>query len=652
MRDLPKLKLDLSKPEGFGNLAEKLGRDASKVLANDLMELVRIDENSMSDWAGEAQGYLDNVEADQGDKKPQDREQEGANEGPPPSTEMTLSAVIQFAARATGALLGEPDLAKASEAGGEALASWVSSQVRTKDPNWLIETDPLVVHLAVTGLGWRKRSFDELDKVFHSYFVPSVGSNSVIINSNVRSIERAPRITHQFERYPYEIERSIERGNWVDYEPIFNDDADNQAPKRFYEVDLWLDLDDDGIDEPWTMVVSRDDMSEVVKIIPRWSRKTVTDTKEALFFNPIRRFYPYRLLPDPKGGFFPMGFGKLLSRIEGASDDLLASITDVAQSSAQDGGVMGGSQFGMPDKLELKSNRVNIIPTDGQPLGQVFTPFPVKQVSPASVQIFEKMVSLGDRLAGTLNLLENAPASMTATLAKGLIDNGTQVQSAVHRRLVASMTQEFRMFVQMADAYDQLPDGLSASDADGIAVTADPQLATEMQRAALGGVYHDMLELPMVFNPQVVGLRFAQVMRLPNPQELIAQPQPPQMEPKDKAKAVIDMMKLKTENIKVTGAVAVQLTQALLNMVEAAGGMQNNQAALLTMAQLEHAVKQMMQDAGSANDAGSGTDGMAQQPGNQAAPGLLAPPAGGDGGAVPGGDGGEPGNAGAGSGLS
>jgi hypothetical protein len=644
MRDLPQLKLDLKAPEKFGNVAEQLDEDERRTLANDLMELIGVDETSMGEWLGEAKSFLDSVEADRGNETPQNREQEGSGEEPPPSTEMMLSAVIQFSAKATGALLGEPGLVKTSEPGGEGLASWVSSELRTKDPNWVLDTDPLVVHLGVTGLSWRMRDFEDDEKEFTSHFLPCT---DVIINKNVRSVERAPRITWQYERYPYEIERSIQRGHWIDYEPLFEDN-DPQAPKRFYQTDLWLDLDSDGIDEPWTITISRDDMAEVVKIKPRWSKKTVVDTKEALYFNPIRRFYPYKLFPNPKGGFFPIGFGKLLNRAESASDRLLASIIDTAESESENGGVMGGSQFGMPDKIELKGNRVTGIPTDGRPLSDAFSPFPVKSVSPGSVQILEKLMTLGDRLAGTLNVMENAPASMSATLAKGIIDDGTQIQSAAHRRLVASMTQEFREFVRMADAYDMLPDGISASDGNGVAVTADPQLATEMQRSALASVFMEMLKAPMIFNPQKTGLSFLQTVRVPNPEDYIVPPQPPQATPWEKMQGAVHLMKQRTEAIKVTGAVAVQLTQALLNMVEAAGGMQNNQAALLTMAQLEHAVQQMMEQAG---NAGTELNGMDQQPGNQGAGGVSAPPTGGNGAAPPIGAAGGLGDAGAGSGL-
>jgi hypothetical protein len=648
MRDLPVIELKLSEPEKFGNVAKKLTDDERRTLATDLIMLVKVDENSMGPWAGRAQGYLDQVKNADAEAAPQNREQEGANEKPPPSTEMTLSAAIQFSARATDALLGEPDLIKASEAGAEPLAGWVSSQLRSKDPNWIMDTDPLVFHMSITGLSWRKRDFDIEDETFHSSFVPSVGEgNRVIINANVRAVDRAPRITHEFERYPYEIDRSIERGRWVDYEPVY-DTEDPQAPKRFYETDAWLDLDGDDIEEPWTVTIALDDIPTVVRIRARWSKKTIVQTTEVLYFNPIHRFEPYGMLPDPEGGFLPMGFGELLDRMQSSADDLLGSITETAKSEAKNAGVMAGGGFGLPSQIELKNDTITTINTDGAPLQSRFQAFPLKQVSPGSVTVFEKLVSMGSQLAGSVNVLESIPASTTATVAKGIIDSNQQVQSAVHRRLVISMTTEARNFVAMADAYDQLPQGMMGAQGEMIAVTADPQLATEMQRTAMAGIYKELLEAPMVFNPAKVGLRLLSVLRIPNAEDLIAAPQAPQATPFEKIKGYIDMEKAKTDRMKVTAGAAVQLTQALLNMVTAAGGMQNNRAALLTMAQLEKTVQNLIDQA---NDTSDGNNGMAQPPGDAGAGGAPPPAPGGAGDVVPAGAAGGPGDAGPGGGT-
>lgn len=617
MRSTTALKLDLKAPEKFGNVAAKLGVDERRTLAQDLLELIGIDETSMAEWMTEAKGFLDELE-DKGDPKPQDREQDGSGEGDPPSTEMTLAAIIQFSAGASDALLGEPDLCSASEDDDQAvaLAAWISSQVRTKDPNWILETDPLIVHMSATGLAWRKRGFDDQDEAFHSRFVPCT---HIIVNANAKSVERMPRITEDFTRYPYEIDRSIRRGKWVDYEPVY-DDNDPQAEKSFYECDCWLDLDGDGIDEPWTVVISRDDHPEVVKIAPRWSKNTIVDTDERLDFNPIHRCYAYKFLPDPKGGFLPMGFGKLLKRVQGSADQLLTAIVDTAKSAAEDGGVLAGGGAGLPDKVELKRNRVNTIQTDGRSLTDMYNPFPTKQVSAASVQVLEKIMTLGDRLAGTLNLLENAPASMTATMAKGIIDTGSKVQGAVHRRLVASMTGEFKQFARMADAYDQLPDGLTGSSADGVAVTADPQLATEMARSGLAGIYMELMKDPLTKWDEV-RMRLYKVLRLPQPQKLLGSPPQPEATPHEKMQGMIGLLKQRTENIKVIGAVAQQLTQSLLNMVQAAGGMQDQRLAMLQMAQIEMAVKNMMEQSA---DVRSTIDGMVNPPSDQST--LALPP--------------------------
>lgn len=638
MQDLPELEINLNEPENFGNLAEKLDVGERRRLAGDLIELIHVDEGSMGEWLAKAKSYLEKVKS-KGDAKPDNREQEGAGEEPPPSTEMILAAVVQFSARATDALLGEPDLARSSEPGGEALASWVSSQLRTKDPNWTLDTDPLTIHMAVTGLSWRKRDFDDIDREFHSHFLPCT---DVIINKNVRSVERAPRITHQFERYPYEIERSIQRKKWIDYDPRF-DEADPQAPKKFYECDLWLDLDGDETAEPWSVVISLDDFPEIVRIRPRWSKKTIVNSSEMLVFNPIRRFYPYRFLPDPDGGFFPMGFGSLLERTEASADQLLASIVDTAKSEGENGGVLAGGGFGLPDKIELKGNRIQSVNTDGAPLANRFQMFPVKTVSPGSVATLEKLMALGDRLAGTLNVLDKAPASMTATMAKGIIDTGAQIQSAVHRRMCASLTQEMRMFVEMADAYAMLPDGVSKADGDGVAVTADPSLATEMQRSALAGIYMQLMADPFT-NWKESRMRLYQVLRLPQPEKLLGEgPSAPQATPKEKMDGALGMMKHQTELMKTKAAVAVQLTQALKNLVDAGGGMIDQRAAMLQMAQLEDAVQQLVQGSGNADFI---ANGMAQQPGNAGASQLPPPQSGGANGSIPGGVDGGPGVAG------
>jgi hypothetical protein len=237
-------------------------------------------------------------------------------------------------------------------------------------------------------------------------------------------------------------------------------------------------------------------------------------------------------------------------------------------------------------------------------------------------QTLDKVMTLGDRLAGTLNLMENAPASMTATLAKGIIDNGAQVHSAVHRRLVGSITEEVRSFAAMADAMDHLPDNIDGKSP--IEVTADPNMATEMHRAATAQAYHDMLQMPMVFNPHEVGLRYAQTMRFPNPDKLIAPPPPkPEATPAEKLEGMLSIEKEKTNRIKANAQSAFQLASAVNQLAQAATVPGNIDLMRLQLAQLEKTMEQITNDTGGV---GNGSAGMAGQPPDAAPANAPAAP--------------------------
>ena len=205
-----------------------------------------------------------------------------------------------------------------------------------------------------------------------------------------------------------------------------------------------------------------------------------------------------------------MGSAGCLSASKHTADNLLASIVDTAKSQAQNGGIASIGGIAIPATIELNNDRITTIPADGKNINDALSMFPTRNgVTPGQVQILDKVLTLGDRLAGTLNLLENAPASMTATMAKGIIDTGSQVQGAVHRRILGEMTEEMRAFARLADDMDELPEGIDGGSAP-IAVSADPNMATEMHRSVMAQIYHDMLQMPMIFDPQENATRFCQ----------------------------------------------------------------------------------------------------------------------------------------------
>jgi hypothetical protein len=130
---------------------------------------------------------------------------------------------------------------------------------------------------------------------------------------------------------------------------------------------------------------------------------------ERIVFNPIRRFYPYRFLPDPKGRVLPHGVRQAAGPYGRHGRPIAGAIVDTAKSESENGGVLAGGGFGLPDKIEMKGNRVTTVNTDGAPLADMFAVPGESRFRRAPCAVLEKVMTLGDRLAGTLELAGERP---------------------------------------------------------------------------------------------------------------------------------------------------------------------------------------------------------------------------------------------------
>jgi hypothetical protein len=176
----------------------------------------------------------------------------------------------------------------------------------------------------------------------------------------------------------------------------------------------------------------------------------------------------------------------------------------------------------------------------------------------------------------------------------------------------------------MANASGHIPENIDASMP--IEVTADPNMATEMHRGVIAQAYHDMLKFPMVFNPYEVGRRYAETMRFPNPEKMMAPPMPkPQPTPQEQAEFMLNSAKEQTARMKVQAAAVAQVAAGMKSLAEAAAITGNLDGMAAYILQLEQAVEKMS----SADNIGSGSAGVAQSPVNpsiQAGSGVAPGP--------------------------
>ncbi|KRQ03285.1 hypothetical protein [Bradyrhizobium manausense] len=604
MFDLDPIKIDLTKPEDLGNVAEQLagikrnksgdvteGGDLGvlRSLAEDIIRLVKTDEDSMSEFLSQAEAAMESTAHERNTSASSaDDEQRGSGEKQPPSTGLISTAVAQTSAHTVGQLFSTPDIARASNSGGEALAKWVSDQVRAVDPMWAQDTDDLMGHATLTGLAWRKRSFSTITGGFESEWLTGT---SVIVNAKTKRLDKTPRVAHRDWQYPNDIMRKIATGHWVDFEPNFDDDEmAGQEAQETLEVDMSLDLDGDDIGEPYMVTVAGVGKTPcVVKIEPRWTKKTVVMIDGDPVFRPFLRYTPYRTRQSLDGKFFTPGYYSLLVNDESAINRLYAAIIDAAESASENGGVAFGGAA-LPSKIELKGNRITTIPgADGRNINEVLQMFPVRQVSPAAVQALQYMMTVADRKSGGLNAAENSPASMTATLANALTQTGAASQSAVYRRVLNAVTAELKAFAYMAWALDKLPEGVDPASV--FELTADPNMATQQDRNRQIAVMAQLMANPHA-NQQEALKRFLELSYTRNPEALIAPPpqgpapMPPELQIKmqeiqnkheiAKAQLQVSMVEALAAaylDVARAGAVRTDTQQQLLGLMQTAGQM-------------------------------------------------------------------------------
>src|SRR5205814_793673 len=114
----------------------------------------------------------------------------------------------------------------------------------------------------------------------------------------------------------------------------------------------------------------------------------------------------------------------------------------------------------------------------------------------------------------------------------------------------------------------------------------------------------------MVFNPFEVGRRYAETMRFPNPEKLMAPPmQKPQATPQEQSEFMLGVEKEKTNRMKMQAASVLQIAQAMKALAEADATAGNLEALRAYTVRLEQTLEQMNNGADSI---GAGNGGMAQ----------------------------------------
>jgi chaperonin GroES len=442
----------------------------------------------------------------------------------------------------------------------ERVGKYMSYQVMDVMEEWEEEMDKLLITLPICGTVFKKSYFDPGKRRNVSCVVMP---KSLVVNYWAKSLEDAERVT---EIIPLSKRRVMENKNLglfldVDLASPIGDSSrkidttheltepavDNTTPYTFLEQHTYLDLDEDGYGEPYIVTVE-EQSKKVVRIVARYDEDSVKmdEDEKLLFIEPVQYYTKYGFIPNPDGGFYDIGFGRLLGSINESVDTLINQLIDSGTLSNLQSGFLGKG-------LRVKLGDYNFTPGEwktvnstGDDLKKAIFPLPVREPSAVLMQLLQYLVTSGKELASVAEIFvgkmpgQNTPA--TTTMAS--IEQGMKVFTAVYKRIYRSMAKEFQKLYLLNRNYANPQEYVSFLDqpiqqedfqgpADDIIPAADPNAVSSQEKQAKVQAVGQLLQLGTL-NPMEYTKMYLEAFEIEPTEQLVMQPQP-QPDPKAQA---------------------------------------------------------------------------------------------------------------------
>jgi hypothetical protein len=460
-------------PSHFDNLAELLPDDVLKPIGLELVGNYKEYKTSRKDWE---QSYIQGLDLLGFKYENRTEPFQGASGATHP---VLAEAVTQFQAGAYKELLpaegpvrtqivGKPDPQK--EAQSQRVKNYMNYELMEKMEEYEPEFDQMLFHLPLAGSTFKKVYYDDLLGRAVSKFIPA---EDLIVPYAATSLDDAESIIHTIKISENDLRKQQVGGFYSDVElgPPGVDNNDELTKKErelsgtkktgkqediytLLECHVNLDLegfedkDDElnptGIKLPY--IVTVEESSQKVLSIRR--NYEPTDPKR----NKIHYFVHFKFLPGL--GFY--GFG-LIHMIGGLSRTATAALRQLLDAGTLSNLPAGFKQRGIRVRDEaspLQPGEFRDVDAPGGNLRDAFMPLPYKEPSPTLLQLMGVVVGAGQRFAAIADMQVgdgNQQAAVGTTVA--LLERGSRVMSAIHKRLYSAMRTEFKLLSKVFKTY-------------------------------------------------------------------------------------------------------------------------------------------------------------------------------------------------------
>ena len=390
----------------------------------------------------------------------------------------------------------------------------------------------------------KKIYFDNsLDRIC-SKFVPA---DQFVISYENTDLETAERYTQVMKLTTNEIKRRQVEGFYRDVPVTQNQGGQNSSDlvqstieklegmstsmsdkiHTILEIHADIDLgeDESGLALPYIVTVDYES-GQTLAIRRNWKEDDPLKRKRTYFIH-------YKYLPGL--GFYGFGLIQMIGGLQHASTGALRALLDSAAFANLNGGFKAkGARIEGGDITVSPGEWVDV-EAYGDDLRKSFIPLPFKEPSPTLLQLLGVLTESGRRFASIADAMVGQSAGsgpVGTTIA--LIEQGSKVFSAIHKRLHQAQGREFKLIYELNGEYldDEYPYDVIGerktirrkdfNDAVNVVPVSDPNIFSQAQRIALAQTGLQLAQqAPNIIDTKEAYRRFLQSLNIPDYQDLI-----------------------------------------------------------------------------------------------------------------------------------
>ena len=555
----PKAVTEEGGQDHFENLADFLGEQVLEPLGAKMVDQYNEYKESRGDWEDTYRNGLELLGFKYERRTEPFRGASGVNHP------VLAEAVTQFQAQAYKELLpadgpvrtqimGTATVQKEEQA--KRVKDFMNYQIMDQMKEYEPEFDQMLFYLPLSGSTFKKVYYDSLLGRAVSKFVPA---DDLIVPYSANSLEDAEAVIHVIKISENELKKQQVNGFYRDIELGQPPVTENQLQDKKLELE---GISKDGQEDQYTLyevhtnldLEGYEDMGEdgeptgiklpYVVTVAQAGNKILSIRRNYNPQDPLKKkinyFVQFKFLPGT--GFYGFGLIHMIGGLTRTATAALRQLLDAGTLANLPAGFKSRGIRVRDDAQPLQPGEFRDVDAPGGNIKDQFMTLPFKGPDATLLQLMGIVVQAGQRFAAIADMQVgdmNQQAAVGTTVA--LLERGSRVMSAIHKRLYVGLKQEFKLLAEVFKTYlppvypYDVPGAsreIKVQDFDervDILPVADPNIFSQTQRISLA---QSQLQLAQS-NPRIHNLYQAyrsmyDALGVKNINSILPPPAPPQ----------------------------------------------------------------------------------------------------------------------------